>query len=213
MWRWAQRYRVWFVAALYAVGFAVLLWHPDERGRLLMFFAGIFLYESKRAGWLDTRPHPANQVGAIVVLALAFYIYFGLNTSPLLWSGPRLITVGFNPFLLTIPLFCCAFFYLCFQAFRPSGFLPRIFSWKPLRYLGNMSYTVYLFHVLALEGVRYCAYRWTPPRGDQPGLFLFYCLLGAAAVWLLSTLVFAVVEKPISLTKKPTPATPTQPAL
>jgi peptidoglycan/LPS O-acetylase OafA/YrhL len=65
-----------------------------------------------------------------------------------------------------------------------------------------MSYTVYLFHVLALEGVRYLATRWVPPAGNQPVWFLIWCIVGWVAVWGLSTLVFLVVEKPISL-KKP----------
>jgi exopolysaccharide production protein ExoZ len=203
MWRWAQKWRVLFVALLYAAGYTLLLFYPDERGRLLLFLAGLFLFECKRAGLLDKKPHPLNQVGAVVFLGLAFYIYFGLNSNRMLWDGPRLLETHINHFLITV--FSAAFFYLCFQTFRPSGFLASVFSWRPLRYLGNMSYTVYLFHVLALEGVRWCAYRLTPPSGNQPGLFLLYCVIGAAAVWILSTIVFALVEKPISLRKKPAP--------
>lgn len=206
MWSWAQKWRVLLVALAYTGGFTLLVFHPDQRGRLLLFLAGIFLYEAKRAGLLDTRPHWANQVGAVAVLGGAFYVFFDLHANPMLWEVPRLLKLGFDPLLLTIPLFSLAFFYLCFQTFRPSGFLPQVFSWKPLRYLGNMSYTVYLFHVLALEGVRWCAYRLTPPHGNQPVLFLVYLVVGAFAVVALSTAVFALVEKPLSLTKKPQPA-------
>lgn len=206
MWKWTGKSRVAFVLGLYAVGYSLLLMFPDERGRLLMFLPGILVYECKRAGLLDRKPHPANQVGALLFLALAFYVYFGLNSHPMLWEGPRLLEIGFDPFLVTIPLFSLAFFYFCVQAFRPTGIISRILSWRPLRYLGNMSYTVYLFHVLALEGVRWLAYKLTPPQGDQPVLFLMYCVLGWIAVWLLSTLVFLLIEKPVSLTKK-APAT------
>ena len=206
MWKWAATSRVALVLSLYAIGYSVLLAVPDERGRLLLFLVGILVFECKRAGILDSKPHPVNQAGAILCLSLAFYIYFGFYSNRMLWDGPRLFQIGFNPLLVTIPMFSVAFFYFCVQAFRPSGFIPRVLSWKPLRYLGNMSYTVYLFHVLALEGVRWLAYAITPPSGNQPGLFLGYCLLGWIAVWVLSTLVFLLIEKPVSLTKK-SPAT------
>jgi peptidoglycan/LPS O-acetylase OafA/YrhL len=202
MWSWGQKQRVLFIAFLYLAGYAVLLAYPDERGRLLMFLAGIFLFEAKRAGWLDKPPSWAGQLGAVAFLGLAFYVYFGINSNRLLWDGPRLLTVDYSHFLLTVPMFSAAFFLLCYQAFRPSGALAWLFSRKPLRYLGNMSYTVYLFHVLALEGVRYVAHRWTPPAGNEPGLFLIYFVLGWIAVWALSTLVFVLVEKPVSLARK-----------
>jgi peptidoglycan/LPS O-acetylase OafA/YrhL len=181
MWSWGQKQRVLFIAFLYLAGYAVLL---------------------KRAGWLDKPPSWAGQLGAVAFLGLAFYVYFGINSNRLLWDGPRLLTVDYSHFLLTVPMFSAAFFLLCYQAFRPSGALAWLFSRKPLRYLGNMSYTVYLFHVLALEGVRYVAHRWTPPAGNEPGLFLIYFVLGWIAVWALSTLVFVLVEKPVSLARK-----------
>jgi hypothetical protein len=44
--------------------------------------------------------------------------------------------------------------------------------------------------------------------GNQPVLFLVYLVVGWFAVILLSTLVFALVEKPISLAKRPERAQP-----
>lgn len=205
MWGWAQRWRVAAVACLYLAGYGVLLAFPDERGRLLLFLAGVFLLEAKRAGLLDTKPSVAGQLGAVLFLAASFYVYFGLTTSPLLWNGPRLLDGNFNTFLVTVPLFSAAFFFLGFQSLRPGGVLAWILSLPPLRYLGNMSYTVYLFHVLALEGVRCVAVRVTPPSGNQPVLFLLWCAVGWLAVWLLSTAVFLLVEKPVSLKKSGEP--------
>ena len=205
MWSWAQKSRVAFVAGLYLAGYVLLLCFPDERGRLLMFLAGVFLLEAKRAGLLDTRPSPWGQAGAVGFLALAFYIYFGLTSNAMLWDGPRLLRTSGSIYPITVPLFSAAFFWLGYQSFRPGGALAWVLSLRPLRYLGNMSYTVYLFHVLALEGVRYVAVRVTPPSGNQPGLFLFWCLAGWVAVWLLSSVVFLLVEKPVSLKKRGAP--------
>jgi peptidoglycan/LPS O-acetylase OafA/YrhL len=207
MWAWAQRWRVVFVAFLYLAGYGVLLVFPDERGRLLMFLAGVFLFEAKRKGLLEKAPSAAGQAGAVALLAFAFYLYFGLTSTPLLWDGPRLLRVSFSHFLVTVPLFSAAFFLLGYQSFRPGGVLAWILSTRPLRYLGNMSYTVYLFHVLALEAVRHAALRLVPPTGNQPVWFLTWFLVGWLAVWLLSSAVFLLVEKPVSL-RKPKGARP-----
>ena len=208
LWKRAPRFRVAFLLGVYLVGYAVLWAYPDERGRLLLFLAGALLLEAKRAGLLDRPPGIAGQTGAAVFLMFAFYVYFGLNSSSMLWAGPRLLEISFSPFLITVPLFSVAFFWLGYQSFRPGGLLSRMLSFRPLRYLGNMSYTVYLFHVLALEAVRWLAMKTTPPSGNQPVLFLIWCIVGWLAVWLLSTVVFLVVEKPISLRKSATSPAP-----
>jgi exopolysaccharide production protein ExoZ len=205
LWAWTQSRRVIFVACVYLAGFGVLLAFPDERGRLLMFLAGAFLLEAKRAGLLEKEPSVAGQVGAVVFLALAFYTYFGLTSNAMLWDGPRLLQRDGSIFPVTVPLFSVAFFWLGFQSFRPGGALAWILSLRPMRYLGNMSYTVYLFHVLALEGVRYVAVRVAPPSGNQPGLFLLWFAVGWLAVWVVSTAVFLLVEKPVSLRKSGVP--------
>ena len=202
LWSWAQRTRVLFVALVYLAGYLVLCLYPDERGRLLMFLAGVFLFEAKRAGLLDRIPSRWGQAGAVALLSISFWVYFTLTSNPMLWEGVRPLGIPENHFPITVPLFSAAFFWLCFESFRPGGLLAWFFSLRPMRYLGNMSYTVYLFHVLALEAVHALAVRVAPPMGNQPGLFLLWCVVGWCAVWLLSTVVFLLVEKPISL-KKP----------
>jgi len=133
LWSWAQRSRVWFVAGVYVACAIALFLFPDERGRLLMFLAGVFLFEAKRAGRLDTHPTAWGQAGAVAFLALAFCVYFGLTSSPLLWDGPRPFVISGSHFPITVPLFSVAFFWLCYESFRPGGALAWFFSLKLLR--------------------------------------------------------------------------------
>jgi exopolysaccharide production protein ExoZ len=108
-------------------------WSAEYDGhlRLLMFMAGIFLYEAVFSG--KVRP-PSSGVGLLVFL-------IGLTVMPFSISGHIKIWVLFTSFYL----FCLC----CFL--RPNEWLARWFSWKPLRWLGNMSYSYYLLHGLALK--------------------------------------------------------------
>jgi exopolysaccharide production protein ExoZ len=76
-------------------------------------------------------------------------------------------------------------------------------TWTPLRYIGNMSYSYYLSHSVSLQiGVIVLGFIY-PPNGEgewgtffllAAGMFLF-TLLGSAVLFIL-------IEKPISLSKK-----------
>ncbi|PWF48659.1 acyltransferase family protein [Massilia glaciei] len=100
-----------------------------------------------------------------------------------------------------------AFFVLCLACLgRPAGALARAFSWTPLRWLGNMSYSFCLLHGLALKAMFAGVAALVPaaPHGALPWLLLAAMLLaslsGAAAL-------FVLVERPCSLAP-PIPATP-----
>jgi peptidoglycan/LPS O-acetylase OafA/YrhL len=91
---------------------------------------------------------------------------------------------------------------MVYGAIAEDGILSRIFSFAPLRWLGNMSYSFYLFHGLPMHVVAIALAR---PRVSG----LPYSLL-LAVIWILLPVVFAVtaaastalflaVEKPLSL--------------
>ena len=148
-----------------------------------MFIAGILLYEAMESRHIPT-PHSLHGLLALV---------FGLLALLLPVAGSAGIT------LKEVILFC-SFFLLCLTCFRePSAWLPRAFTWTPLRWLGNMSYSYYLLHGLVLKA----------------GFLLLATLLpleslGAWAYWALlpvmfaltvppSVVLFLVVERPFSL--------------
>jgi len=162
-------------------GFCVLV--DDSRIRLLAFIPGMILYECLDSPTLLSRLGRSGEaitamlVGASFLSVASYFEHNKLDRS--IWAY---IPVCFSFFLLT--LYCLGF----------QGFFSRLFSWAPLRYLGNMSYSYYLIHALTLKGLT----KILKPRADS-----FACasafLMAFAATWVTATLLFVFVEKPLSL--------------
>lgn len=164
------------------IGIILLCWMFKGPIRFSLFTTGMLLHEVLRG---KTRALP----GTITLLILA--------------AG--FLVVCFPPAdipktLLRTSVFCVTFFLLCLSCFREPHQLPgRIFSWTPLRWLGNMSYSYYLMHGLALNAFDLILSKVLPP--GYPGLAPFATLLAAAFLVTLvaSAALFALVERPFSL--------------
>ncbi|TDH61483.1 acyltransferase [Dankookia rubra] len=189
--RWPAAARV--AAMLAAVG--LMLATDWAHGRMGMFAAGMLLVETmpllaalaRRGPWLDLA------AGAAVLLC-----------GGLLLAGPG----GQANFL---GLFLAGFL-LPAAAFAGAGPVARGLAWRPLRWLGNMSYSYYLVHGLVLEVVFHAL------KLAGPGL----AGLGGAAWWVLlapaflatlvgSAALFLAVERPFSIlpagaARRPAPA-------
>jgi len=79
-----------------------------------------------------------------------------------------------------------------------DGPLQRLACWAPMRYLGNMSYSYYLIHGLTLKGMALVTAS-VLPSGPSGLLFILLCVAGFAATWCTSTMLFVLIEKPLSL--------------
>jgi exopolysaccharide production protein ExoZ len=75
----------------------------------------------------------------------------------------------------------------------------RLFSWTPLRRMGNMSYSFYLIHGLVLNALFLFISLIYPPQGDQTYLFWILMLLFFLAALLPSIGLYLLVEWPFSL--------------
>ena len=102
---------------------------------------------------------------------------------------------------LKMSILFASFFALCFSCFfYPNAWLGRAFSWAPVRWLGNMSYSYYLLHGLALQ-VAFLALGVLLPPIEQGFLFFFALLPLMFALTLCpSALLFLMIERPLSLT-------------
>lgn len=154
--------------------------------RLVMFIAGIFLQEAIAS---ESVPIPGSGIAAV---ALA-----GTLLSMLL---PNLMTV---PAALAIMLLATGFFVFCLACFAaPHGWLARLFAWTPLRWFGNMSYSYYLMHGLALKASVLVLSKLLPVSsiGSEGGLFFLAMLLPLFLLTLIpSAILFLTVERPWSL--------------
>lgn len=185
-----QRSPVWritfflVVAALY-FGFCVFF---TGQSRVLMFIAGIVLYEVRTF----TRARPPGlllTLFACVISSTAYMVlYSGRNDVPL------------NTLLLFV-----AFYLLCFHVFAyPQSWLTRFFVWTPLRWFGNMSYSFYMTHVLSMR-----VFALLIPSlsltfvGSAPLVLIGFLPLFFLASLVPALVIFVWVESPFSLTKAP----------
>lgn len=151
--------------------------------RMIMFISGILLYDATAR---DTNSAPSSAAG---MLALAGGLLFLLAPTSG-WAGHA---------LKVVMLFVC-FFVLCYACIgNAEGWLARSFCWRPLRWLGNMSYSYYLIHGLALKAAG-LALAFVVPFGERGALF-FVLMLPAMFVCTLvpSALLFLSIERPLSL--------------
>ena len=101
---------------------------------------------------------------------------------------------------LRLLLLASSFFLLTLYAFAYDGVLRRVMECRPLRYLGNMSYSYYLLHGVTLTGVALVLTHAVPPAPGRTLAFVASLPLGLAATMVTSTVLFLLVEKPLSLT-------------
>lgn len=155
---------------------------PWHHWRLLLFPAGMLAYEAvKAAGRLDWRWHWVG-VGALFVAFGPFLLWV---TNPLFqqpWPG-----------LLRAGVLGVATGAAFVAAFSGPGVLAALFSWAPLRWLGNLSYSFYLVHGLGLHLVAMAARPWAKAP------FWGLCAAGFLAATGVALTLFFLVERRYSL--------------
>jgi peptidoglycan/LPS O-acetylase OafA/YrhL len=119
--------------------------------------------------------------------------------------------VAVNAFHKAFLLYCLLWSCVLLACFHGHGWVRRFFEWQPLRFLGFISFSFYLLHVIVLKGGVFLADRLH--LGTFPGL--------GWLIFLVTTLVsyasYRIVEKPLAQLRlpqrraKPTPA-PADPA-
>jgi peptidoglycan/LPS O-acetylase OafA/YrhL len=179
--------RMAFFGAVAVLGLALAHWVGSSPVRLVMFVAGILLYETLNAPKV---PH-LDRLGLAALLG-------GLVVIDQWAAGPLRYVVLF-----------ISFYLLCLAAFRGNGLTTRLFCWTPLRWLGNMSYSYYLIHGLTLKATFLLLSKALPPSAGWGVAGFWGWMVPMFAVTLIpSTFLFAWVEKPLSLTMRRPPAHP-----
>ncbi len=125
---------------------------------------------------------------AVFLLALAFYLYPGASTSPLHLHGMQLelVTAVGGSYIVVMAIMHAGF----------SGFLKM----KPLRFLGKVSYSIYLIHFPLLFAIGIlCSYARIPLLAVFPVFIattlalsgVFYSCVEKPSIWLGKTLTQA----------------------
>ena len=170
-----------------AVGVVVVCAGTGGPVRLTMFISGILLYEAMNSARLPSMPG----IWALLSVAAAF-------------SAILLPSTGSVAYALKIAMLFLAFFALCHSCFsRPTEWLARVFSWTPLRWLGNMSYSYYLVHGLALKITVMALAAVSPPTARGPLFFWVWMPVAFAVTLGVAAALFLAIERPLSLSPKP----------
>jgi exopolysaccharide production protein ExoZ len=191
--RWQRWHRVAFFLALVILRFTIVHFLPI---RMVMFIGGILVYEALQSDSLRSGLSLSGEafaagvfLGSFVPIALLGRV--GESASPVSHSANYLVLVMWTSFSL-FALYCLG----------RNGFLSGIFSWTPLRWMGNMSYSYYLIHGVTLQGFRLLALHVWAATGRSP--VLYWTLLPLAILFTIisSTVLFCLVEKRFSLQNK-----------
>lgn len=187
LFRLRQRSGQWRIVFFLIAGIAFGTYCAMRGGpvRLIMFNAGIMVYEVL----CEHRPialRSWHSVMALVCAMLSMLLPLGSSCGE----------------ALKILILAISFFVVCYWCFRhPDQGLARVFSWKPLRWLGNMSYSYYLLHGLALNVGFRLLHRVIPAVSNE-ALFFVAMLLPMFIVTLVPTItLYLFVELPFSLVK------------
>lgn len=179
----------WRIRFFLALGAAILVACTVYGGplRLIMFIAGMLLHEALRSGKIVP---PRN---AFALLALAGGLL--VNAVPF-----TITSVG----AVKLTIVALSFFITCYSCFRgQSATLQRAFTWTPMRWLGNMSYSYYLVHGLTLKAAFVIVAKVMPPMAHGPLFMAGLLPLMFAATLIPSGVLFILVERPFSLKVSP----------
>lgn len=180
---WKTHYRVLFFVVVSLVFFYFFSIYSGPV-RLLMFISGILLYETIDNKYIQSMP----PIGLPALLIAIF-------------STVAIKTLGVYE-IWKYGLLYVLFFIFCLECFLISGFASRIFSSSPLRWIGNISYSFYLIHGLALKFFFMLLERVYPAQHVEILMFWLLILPVFFLALIPSVMLFLYVEKPFSLVKK-----------
>ena len=205
---WPKLHRSIFFIAL-ALLYTAFCWAGSfPHFRLIMFISGILLYEALHSFDLGKMTNRRTEWATFLLLAITLPAIHTLSNSADLahvWPGSGKFWSISHQLLLF-----GSFFILTFTCFSSGALMKNLFSWTPLRWLGNMSYSYYLIHGLTLKGLHLVLVA-VFGAGQMPILFWIGFPFSFFFTLVSSTFLFLLVEKRFSLPQftRKTPVVPT----
>jgi len=170
-----------------ALGFA---WLTGLHARMAMFAAGMMLWEARPAGG----PSGLRDTAAVLGTCAAGVAAVILRGS---W-GPT--GTAYPADVLQAAILAVGYFLLV-RAALEDGLVGRGLSWRPMRWLGNISFSFYLVHTLALR-VWSGIFSHVPSMLLDRGLALLFAIpLGFVLALTFSLALYLLVERPFSLAR------------
>lgn len=191
--------RAWRMSTFAVIAVSIAVYCAINTGpvRLIMFIAGILLYEVMREGAIAV-PRDGMALAALIAALIA-------TTAP--YPGSLAYTLKIVTLFFAFSILC----YTCFT--RNASWLAKGFSWTPLRWLGNMSYSYYLLHGLSLKIAFAILQKIVADVGNEPLFFAGMLPVMFVVTLLPAAGLFLLIERPFSLAGKPSEKLGAAPAL
>jgi exopolysaccharide production protein ExoZ len=210
---WRAISRVTFFLAVFVIGTGYCLAVESSRVRLLMFIVGILLYEAMQSPAVKQLLGRRGEMLSIAYFVGSLGIIYAFEVHQGSFSflpGPQMpdvvLDLQMNENVFRVLVLSTSCFLLCLYSFAYEGILKRILSWDLLRFWGNMSYSYYLIHGLTLKALALALSRMIAQPSVYSAILLWPALLlGLLSTWLSATILFGLIEKPLSLRGKVTP--------
>ena len=163
-----------------------------------MFASGILVYEAVKSFQLEKKATSTTDIFALILFLLSLPLTY------LLINSPENLGLADNPQLknvLHLLLLFVTFLILVLGCIGSKTILKTIFSWTPLRWLGNMSYSYYLIHGFTLQFIALILMKFAPQTVATALGFWLFMTISFTLTWISSTILFVAVEKRFSLGK------------
>lgn len=200
--RWQPRARIVFFLAIPLFLFLFGPFRLATLPRFLIFIPGMVLADLA-AGWRDRPKAPAQLewllLPAVLVLGALGVWLEGIPIETLQGNPIMAQFRGSNAAIRQMLLIGAASALLMWTGLRVDGMVSRFFGWRPLRYLGNMSYSYYLFHGFTLNALKFACDRLLPPNFTSTALVGLALPASFAVTLVASGALFLMVEKRFSL--------------
>ena len=210
---WKSISRVLFFLAVSVMAVVYCLTVDSSHVRLLMFIVGILLFEAMQSSAIKQLLGRCGEILSIVIFVGSLGVIYASHIHqssftflPGHQTADAVLDLQMNQNGFRILALSTSCFLLCLYSFAYDGILKWILSWNLLRFWGNMSYSYYLIHGLTLKALALVLSRLTAQSSDHSAiLFWSALLLGLLSTWVTSTVLFGLVEKPISFRAKVRP--------
>lgn len=180
-WKLKSRISFWLVISIF--GFLLGDYYANNF-RLIMFVSGILLFEFMS---LDSLKFPRFSGLFGLVISLLLFGYFS--------------SISLDNKIIKLMLFI-SFFIVCFESFTRKNGSAMVFNYRPMRWLGNMSYSYYLIHGITLKALFLIfekANGLIISGGDY--MYLYMWIPVFVITLITSFILFIFVEKPLSIAR------------
>jgi peptidoglycan/LPS O-acetylase OafA/YrhL len=156
--------------------------------RFAMFLAGMLLSEVSSRPDIGSLLSQEEEVFAASLFIASLIMSYSM---PKLWVVPGCPSLTGSLKTASLSIGC---FALVLFALRFDGFIKTAFSWTPIRWLGNISYSYYLIHGLTLKLIArvFHANQWVR---SSILLSLTLLLLSFVATFTSASIIFVFIEK------------------